>query len=75
MTDRFGYPPQHDDQWSARNYQSGQHSFAVLVSRAVLPASRRPSQTVQRKLFPHRTADRRSRRDWRPRRASSALWR
>ncbi|HNM86860.1 MAG TPA: trypsin-like peptidase domain-containing protein, partial [Mycobacterium sp.] len=25
MTDRFGYPPQHDDQWSARNYQSGQH--------------------------------------------------
>jgi hypothetical protein len=24
MTDRFGHPPQHDDQWSARNYQSGQ---------------------------------------------------
>ena len=24
MTDRFGHPPQHDDQWSARNYQSAQ---------------------------------------------------
>ncbi len=24
MTDRFGHPPQQDDQWSARNYQSGQ---------------------------------------------------